>query len=95
MSTKDLLSAYKEQITSLIKEKKDLVVLTDEKDLRIKKLLIQLEQSNDDVQNLGKKIAELEQKSKKKDKIKRIINQKIDEVLETKEEIVVDNDEQL
>jgi spore maturation protein CgeB len=93
MSTKDLLSAYKEQITSLIKEKKDLVVLTDEKDLRIKKLLIQLEQSNDDVQNLGKKIAELEQKSKKKDKIKRIINQKIDEVLETKEEIVVDNDE--
>ena len=33
--------------------------------------------------------------SKKKDKIKKIINQKIDEVLEKKDEIVVDNDEEV
>ena len=32
---------------------------------------------------------------KKKDKIKKIINQKIDEVLEKKDEIVVDNDEEV
>ena len=89
----NLLSAYKEQLKDLTEEKQDLIKLADEKDARIKKLLIQLEQANADVENLGKRIAEVEAKAKKKDKIKKIINQKIDEVLEKKDEIVVDNDE--
>ena len=84
MSNRDLLSAYKEQLKDLTEEKQDLIKLADEKDARIKKLLIQLEQANADVENLGKRIAEVEAKAKKKDKIKKIINQKIDEVLEKK-----------
>ena len=95
MSNRDLLSAYKEQLKDLTEEKQDLIKLADEKDARIKKLLIQLEQANADVENLGKRIAEVEAKAKKKDKIKKIINQKIDEVLEKKDEIVVDNDEEV
>ena len=95
MSNRDLLSAYKEQLKDLTAEKQDLIKLADEKDAKIKKLLIQLEQANADVENLGKRIAEVEAKAKKKDKIKKIINQKIDEVLEKKDEIVVDNDEEV
>ena len=70
MSNRDLLSAYKEQLKDLTEEKQDLIKLADEKDARIKKLLIQLEQANADVENLGKRIAEVEAKAKKKDKIK-------------------------
>jgi|TARA_R110000803_G_scaffold59572_3_gene118310 hypothetical protein len=92
MSSKDLIREYKEQLKSLGDEKQSLIRLTDEKDLRIKKLLIQLEQANDDVQTLGKKVHEVESQAKKKDSIKRIINQKIDEALHS-EDKVVDNEE--
>jgi len=51
-----------------------------------------LEQANDDVQTLGKKVHEVESQAKKKDSIKRIINQKIDEALHS-EDKVVDNEE--
>ena len=97
MSNRDLLSAYKEQLKDLTEEKQDLIKLADEKDARIKKLLIQLEQANQDVQSAGKKIAELEKKLNKKQTIKRVIDEKITEILENtdekKDEIVVDNDE--
>ena len=39
--------------------------LIEEKDAKIKKILIQLEQANQDIQSAGKKIAELEKKLKK------------------------------
>jgi aldehyde:ferredoxin oxidoreductase len=48
----------------------------------MKQLLIQVEQSNQDVQAMGKRIADLESKLKKKQKIKRVIDDKITELLE-------------
>ena len=55
----------------LIKEKDDINLLVKEKDSKIKKILVQLEQANDDVQAMGKKIGELESKLKKKSEIKK------------------------
>ena len=66
MSEKDLLREYKTTITDLTKDKKELSDTIVEKDSRIKKILIQLEQANQDVQSAGKKIAELERKLNKK-----------------------------
>ena len=86
MSDKDLLREYKQTITDLTKDKKDLNDTIEEKDSRIKKILIQLEQANQDVQSAGKKIAELEKKLNKKQTIKRVIDEKITEVLENIEE---------
>ena len=65
---------------------KDLINTIEEKDSRIKKILIQLEQANQDVQSAGRKIAELEKKLNKKQTIKRVIDEKITEVLENIEE---------
>ena len=86
MSEKDLLREYKTTITDLTKDKKELTDTIVEKDSRIKKILIQLEQANQDVQSAGKKIAELEKKLNKKQTIKRVIDEKITEVLENIEE---------
>lgn len=97
MSTKELVVSLKQQIADLTKEKKDAVKLCDEKDAKIKLILIKLEQCNTEVHSMGKKIQELEADAVKKSRIKRIINEKIDEVLEKKEEIKdelsVDNDD--
>jgi len=86
MSEKDLILEFKNTITELTKEKKELNIKIEEKDLRIKKILVQLEQANQDVQSAGKKIAELEKKLNKKQTIKRVIDEKITEVLENIEE---------
>jgi chromosome segregation ATPase len=93
MSSKDLLTEYKLTIAELTKEKKDAVELVAVKDSKIKKILIQLEQANSDVQALGSKIAELQEKLSKKETIKRTINKKIDEILEKKDEETVDKDD--
>ena len=93
MSSKDLLPEYKLTIAELTQEKKDAVELVAIKDSKIKKILIQLEQANSDVQALGSKIAELQEKLSKKETIKRTINKKIDEILEKKDEETVDKDD--
>ena len=87
MSDKELMTALKHQIADLTEEKNDAIKLSSEKDSKIKQLLIQLENANDDTHTMGKKIQELEAEMVKKSRIKRIINEKIDEVLEKKEEI--------
>lgn len=86
MSEKDLIREYKNTIASLTEEKNDAIKLASEKDSKIKQLLIQIENCNGDTQIMGKKIAELESKLKKKHKIKRVIDEKITEVLENIEE---------
>ena len=97
MSDKELMTALKHQIADLTEEKNDAIKLSSEKDSKIKQILIQLENANDDTHTMGKKIQELEAEMVKKSRIKRIINEKIDEVLEKKEEIKdepsVDNDD--
>ena len=93
MSSKDLLTEYKLTIAELTTEKKDAVELVAVKDSKIKKILIQLEQANSDVQALGSKIAELQDKLSKKETIKGTINKKIDEILEKKDEETVDKDD--
>ena len=60
MSDKDLIREYKQTISDLTKDKRELTDTIEDKDSRIKKILIQLEQANQDVQSAGKKIAELE-----------------------------------
>lgn len=91
MSDKELVTELKHQIADLTQEKKDVIKLCDEKDSKIKQILIKLEQSNLDTHAMGKKIHALEEKASKKATFKRIINEKIDEVLEKKEELDVDN----
>ncbi len=86
MSDKDLIREFKNTIADLTNEKKELTDTIEEKDSRIRKILIQLEQANQDVQSAGKKIAELEKKLNKKQTIKRVIDEKITEVLENIEE---------
>ena len=86
MSEKDLIREFKNTIADLTNEKKELTDTIEEKDSRIRKILIQLEQANQDVQSAGKKIAELEKKLNKKQTIKRVIDEKITEVLENIEE---------
>lgn len=68
MSQKDLLRELKETISDLTKEKNDAIKLASDKDLKIKKLLVQLELTNSDIKSMGTKIAELESKLKKKQK---------------------------
>jgi predicted nucleic acid-binding Zn-ribbon protein len=86
MSEKDLIREFKNTISDLTNEKKELTDTIEEKDSRIRKILIQLEQANQDVQSAGKKIAELEKKLNKKQTIKRVIDEKITEILENTEE---------
>ena len=86
MSEKDLIREFKNTIADLTNEKKELTDTIEEKDSRIRKILIQLEQANQDVQSAGKKIAELERKLNKKQTIKRVIDEKITEILENTEE---------
>lgn len=93
MTNKTLLKEYKDTISDLTKEKLELNDIIAQKDSKIKKILIQLEQANSDVQALGSKIAELQEKLSKKETIKRTINKKIDEILEKKDEETVDKDD--
>ena len=93
MSDKELVTELKQQIADLTQEKKDVIKLCDEKDSKIKQILIKLEQSNLDVHSMGKKIHILEEKASKKATFKRIINEKIDEVLEKKDELDVDTED--
>ena len=86
MSERDLIREYKNTISDLSKEKDDSIKLVSQKDSKIKQLLIQVEQATQDVQVLGKRIAELESKLKKKQKIKRVIDEKITEILENTSE---------
>ena len=78
MSDKELVTELKHQIADLTQEKKD---------------VIKLEESNGDIHSMGKKIQVLEEKARKKATFKRIINEKIDEVLEKKDELDVDNED--
>jgi len=93
MSDKELVTELKQQIADLTQEKKDVIKLCEEKDSKIKQILIKLEQSNLDVHSMGKKIHTLEEKASKKATFKRIINEKIDEVLEKKDELGVDTED--
>jgi len=93
MSEKDLIKEYKNSISDLTKEKDDAIKLASEKDSKIKLILIKLEQANLDIHSMGKKIHTLEEKASKKATFKRIINEKIDEVLEKKDELDVDNED--
>ena len=93
MADKDLIRQYKDTISDLTKEKEDNFKTIKDKDLRIKKILIELEQANSNIQSMGKKINELENKLNKKENL----SKKIDEVLsgksEKKVDTSVDNDE--
>jgi hypothetical protein len=93
MADKDLIRQYKDTISDLTKEKEDNFKTIKDKDLRIKKILIELEQANSNIQSMGKKINELETKLNKKENL----SKKIDEVLsgksEKKVDTSVDNDE--
>ena len=93
MSDKELVTELKHQIADLTQEKKDAIKLCDEKDSKIKQILIKLEDANGDIHSMGKKIHTLEEKASKKATFKRIINEKIDEVLEKKDELDVDNED--
>jgi len=64
MSQKDLLRELKSTIKELSEEKDDLLTKLKSKESRIKQVLIQLEQSVDDVAHCGKKIREQEQEIK-------------------------------
>ena len=86
MSDRELITEYKHTILELTEEKKNLNKLIEEKDAKIKKILIQLEQANSDIHSTGKKIAELEKKLNKKQTIKRVIDEKITEILENTDE---------
>jgi len=93
MSDRELVTELKHQIADLTQEKKDVIKLCDEKDSKIKQILIKLEDANGDIHSMGKKIHALEEKASKKATFKRIINEKIDEVLEKKDELSVDTED--
>ena len=93
MTEKALLTEYKSRISDLTKEKQELKDIIIQKDSKIKKILIQLEQANSDIQSMGSKIGELQEKLNKKQTIKLNIDKKIEEMLEKKDEPSVDNDD--
>ena len=64
MSQKQLVREFKSTIKELSDEKDDLLTKLKSKESRIKQVLIQLEQSVDDVAHCGKKIREQEEKIK-------------------------------
>ena len=65
---KALLKEYKSTISDLTKEKQELNETINQKDSKIKQILIQLEQANSDIQSMGSKIGELQEKLNKKQK---------------------------
>jgi hypothetical protein len=69
MSQKDLIRELKLTIIDMTKEKNDAVKLASDKDIKIKQLLTQLEQSTDDTKALGKKVADIEDKLRKKESV--------------------------
>jgi hypothetical protein len=69
MSQKDLIRELKLTIIDMTKEKNDAVKLASDKDVKIKQLLTQLEQSTDDTKALGKKVADIEDKLRKKESV--------------------------
>ena len=93
MSDRELVTELKQQIADLTQEKDDAIKLISQKDSKIKQILIKLEQSNLDVHSMGKKIHILEEKASKKATFKRIINEKIDEVLEKNHDLDVDTED--
>ena len=95
MTEKSLLTEYKSTITDLTKEKQELNDTIIQKDSKIKKILIQLEQANSDIQSMGSKIGELQEKLNKKQTIKLNIDKKIEEMLENKVEPSVDTDDEV
>ena len=95
MSDKELITALKNEIKDLSEEKTYAVKLASDNDSKIKQLLIQLENANDELHSMGKKIGDLESTAKKKANIKRMINKKIDEALEKKDDVGVDNEDEL
>lgn len=95
MTEKSLLTEYKSTISDLTKEKQELNDTIIQKDSKIKKILIQLEQANSDIQSMGSKIGELQEKLNKKQTIKLNIDKKIEEMLEKKDETSVDNDDEI
>ena len=95
MTDKSLLTEYKSTISDLTKEKQELNDIIIQKDSKIKKILIQLEQANNDIQSMGSKIGELQEKLNKKQTIKLNIDKKIEEMLENKVEPSVDTDDEV
>tara|TARA_S200002703_G_scaffold46276_1_gene40153 strand:- start:79 stop:384 length:306 start_codon:yes stop_codon:yes gene_type:complete len=95
MTDKSLLTEYKSTISDLTKEKQELNDIIIQKDSKIKKILIQLEQANSDIQSMGSKIGELQEKLNKKQTIKLNIDKKIEEMLENKIEPSVDTDDEV
>ena len=94
MTDKSLLKEYKSSISDLTKEKQELNEIIVQKDSKIKQILIQLEQANSDIQSMGSKIGELQEKLNKKQTIKLNIDKKIEEMLENKVEPSVDTDDE-
>ena len=93
MTDKTLLKEYKSTISDLTKEKQELNDTINQKDSKIKQILIQLDQANNDIQSMGSKIADLQEKLNKKQTIKLNIDKKIEEMLENKVEPSVDTDD--
>ena len=95
MTDKSLLKEYKSTISDLTKEKQELNDTINQKDSKIKQILIQLEQANNDIQSMGSKIGELQEKLNKKQTIKLNIDKKIEAMLENKVEPSVDTDDEV
>jgi len=93
MADKDLIRQYKDTIVELTKEKEENFKTIKDKDLRIKKILIELEQANDDIQSMGRKINDLEIKLNKKQDLSKKIDKVLSEQSEKKVSDSVDMDE--
>ena len=93
MADKDLIRQYKDTIIELTKEKEENFKTIKDKDLRIKKILIELEQANDDIQSMGRKINDLETKLNKKQDLSKKIDKVLSEQSEKKVSDSVDMDE--
>jgi len=95
MADKDLIRQYKDTIVELTKEKEENFKTIKDKDLRIKKILIELEQANDDIQSMGRKINDLETKLNKKQDLSKKIDKVLSEQSEKKVSDSVDMDEKI
>jgi len=95
MADKDLIRQYKDTIVELTKEKEENFKTIKDKDLRIKKILIELEQANDDIQSMGRKINDLENKLNKKQDLSKKIDKVLSEQSEKKVSDSVDMDEKI
>jgi predicted nucleic acid-binding Zn-ribbon protein len=95
MADKDLIRQYKDTILDLTKEKEEAFKTIKDKDLRIKKILIELEQANYDIQSMGKKINELEIKLNKKVNLSKKIDKVLSEESEKKVSNSVDMDDKI